>query len=160
MPDTTTFLSERLRAEGDKSAAFFNQLKPEDWSRKVYADGEIWTVHEVLAHFVSAEISLCKLVENIASGGPGSSEDFNLDAYNSRKVANLKATPANELIAQYLANRQKTAEVVSRLDNADLERKGRHPYLGIAPLAEIIKIIYRHNQIHQREMRAALTGEG
>jgi hypothetical protein len=34
-----------------------------------------------------------------------------------------------------------------------LLHQGRHPFLGRAPLSEIIKIIYRHNQIHLREIR-------
>lgn len=160
MPDTPEFLAGRLLAEGEKSAEFFRQLGAPDWNKKIYTDGETWSVHDVLAHFVTAENSLCKLVENIAAGGAGSADDFNIDAYNARKVASLKNAQPEEMIAQYLANRQQTAEMVGRLAAADLERQGRHPFLGIAPLAEIIKIIYRHNQIHQREIRAALnTGE-
>ncbi len=159
MSETSTFLASRLRTEGEKSAEFFRQLASGDWQKTIYTDGETWTLHEVLAHFVTAEISLCRLVENIAGGGPGSAEDFDLDAYNSRKVASLKEAAPQDLIAQYLDNRQQTAAVVEGLSPTDLERTGRHPFLGIAPLAEIIKIIYRHNQIHQREVRAALQAD-
>ena len=159
MSETPTFLASRLRAEGEKSAEFFRQLASSDWKKTIYTDGETWTLHEVLAHFVTAEISLCRLVENIAAGGPGSAEDFNIDAYNSRKVASLKEVDPQNLISLYLDNRQRTAEVVEGLAPTDLERQGRHPFLGIAPLSEIIKIIYRHNQIHQREVRAALQAD-
>ncbi len=157
MPDTPAFLAERLRVEGQKSAAFFRQLSPGDWSKTIYTDGETWTLHEVLAHFVTAELSLCRLVQNIAGGGSGSSEDFDLNAYNSRKVAGLKEAGVEEMIAQYLENRSKTAEVVAGLSEQDLQKRGRHPYLGVTDLTEIIKIIYRHNQIHQREIRAAVS---
>ena len=159
MTETPTFLAERLRTEGEKSAEFFRKLSPDDWKKTIYTDGETWTLHEVLAHFVTSELSLCRLVENIASGGPGSSEDFNLDAYNARKVASLKEAQTEDLVTQFLSNRQKTAEVVAHLAAEDLERKGRHPFLGVAPLTEIIKIIYRHNQIHLREVRTVLNSQ-
>ncbi len=156
MPETPAFLAERLRAEGEKSAAFFRQLKPQDWEKTVYTDGETWTVHEVLAHFATSEASLCKLVENIVGGGSGSAEDFDINRYNARKVASLKEADNEFIIQQYMLNRQRTVDVVAALKPEDLGLKGRHPYLGVAQLSEIIKIIYRHNQIHQREVRAAI----
>jgi hypothetical protein len=159
MADTPKFLSERLDVEGEKSLEFFNQLPPDSWQEPIYTDGTIWTPHEILAHFVTAEASLCKLVENIAAGGTGSPEDFNLDLYNNRKVTQLKGAAVADLLAQFKINRKRTIEVVQNLKIEDLELNGRHPYLGIAPLADIIRIIYRHNQIHQREIRKALAEE-
>jgi len=46
--------------------------------------------------------------------------------------------------------------MVSQFDDPDLEKSGRHPWLGMAQVEEIIKLMYRHNQIHQREIREAL----
>jgi hypothetical protein len=157
MADTPEFLSERLVADGEKSIDFFNHVPLEDWQQTIYTDGSVWTLHEVLAHFVTAEASLCKLIENIIAGGSGSPEDFDLNLYNNRKVEKLKETTVPDLLAEFKNNRQATAQVVQNLSLQDLERTGRHPYLGIAPLAEIIKIIYRHNQIHIREIRKILT---
>ena len=157
MADTPEFLSERLIVDGEKSIDFFNQLPQEEWQKTIYTDGSVWTLHEVLAHFVTAELSLCKLVVNIASGGTGSPEDFDINLYNNRKVSGLKDAAVPDLLAEFRKNRQQTAEVVHSLAIQDLERTGRHPYLGIAPLTEIIKIIYRHNQIHIREIRKALS---
>lgn len=157
MADTPEFLSERLILDGERSIEFFNKLPQEAWQETIYTDGSIWTLHEVLAHFVTAELSLCKLVENIAAGGTGSSEDFDLNLYNNRKVSSLKDATVPEMLAEYGKNRRHTAEVVRSLSMQDLQRSGRHPYLGIAPLTEIIKIIYRHNQIHIREIRKVLS---
>lgn len=156
MPDTPEFLSDRLVVEGEKSIGFFRQLSPDSWQKEIYTDGSVWTLHEVLAHFVTAEASLRRLVENIAYGGTGSPEDFDIDLYNNRKVNELKEETVPDLLEQFRLNRLRTAEVVRKLQIENLELKGRHPFLGIAPLYEIIKIIYRHNQIHQREIRSAL----
>jgi hypothetical protein len=39
----------------------------------------------------------------------------------------------------------------------DLVKTGRHPWLGIAPLEDMIQLLYRHNQIHQRDIRKLLA---
>ena len=159
MPDTPVFLSERLLHEGEKSIAFFQSLAPEQLVQTIYTDGSHWTVQQVLAHFVFSEHSLCRLVENIAAGGPGASEDFDIDVYNERKMKDFEQIPPLELMEQFRQNRKKTALVVANLRLDDLQRQGRHPFLGVVALSEIIKIIYRHNQIHQREIRMRLEKE-
>lgn len=156
MPDTPAFLSERLLQEGEKSIAFFQALSPEQLCIKVYSDGSCWTPHQVLAHFATAEHSLYRLIENVAAGGAGSPEDFDVNLYNERKVKEYGGKSLPELTEQFRQNRQKTASFVANLNQEDLQRQGRHPFLGVTSLAEIIKIIYRHNQIHQREIRQEL----
>lgn len=158
MPDTPEFLSERLVREGEKSIGFFLALTPEQLGATIYTDGAHWTALQVLAHFASAERSLCRLVENIASGGAGSPEDFDVNAYNERKVNELGNPAMSDLVEQFRQNRMKTAALVAGLKPEDLQREGRHPFLGRTQLVEIIKIIYRHNQIHQREIRQELQG--
>jgi hypothetical protein len=159
MPDTPVFLSERLLHEGEKSIAFFQSLAPEQLVQTIYTDGSHWTVQQVLSHFVFSEHSLCRLVENIAAGGSGAPENFDIDSYNERKVKDFEKTPPLELMEQFRQNRKKMALVVANLQMDDLQRHGRHPFLGVVPLTEIIKIIYRHNQIHQREIRMGLAKE-
>jgi hypothetical protein len=39
------------------------------------------------------------------------------------------------------------------MQDPDLAKLGRHPFLGITSLEDIIKMVYRHNQIHMREIR-------
>jgi len=156
MPETPAFLSERLLYEGEKSITFFQALSSDQLSQKIYTEGSHWTARQVLAHIASAEHSLYRLIENIAAGGAGSPVDFDIDVYNERKVLELGEISLPELIEKFRQNRQKTAAFVAGLKPEDLQRQGRHPFLGIASLAEIIKIIYRHNQIHQREIRQKL----
>lgn len=156
MSETPAFLAERLRSEGEKSVQFFHDMRPEYWACQIYTDGAAWTVRQVLAHFVQAEISLLKLVNNIAAGGLGTPDDFQLNTFNERQAAKLDEVEPEELIRRYLEMRESTAARVSQLTPEDLDRRGRHPWLGIAPLVEIIKLIYRHNQIHLREIRRSL----
>jgi hypothetical protein len=61
------------------------------------------------------------------------------------------------LIDQFKRLRQETIELVLNMNTSDLEKQGRHPFFGMAALEDIIKLIYRHGQIHLRDIRK-LTG--
>jgi hypothetical protein len=154
--ETPAWLAKRLLDEGQKAGAFFETLSPGQWDLPVYTEGACWKVRQVLAHFVATERAFCRLVTNILEGGSGTPEDFDLNAYNERKAAELAEVPAEELIRRYDDLRRETARLVAGLQPVDLARTGRHPFLGVVPLAEMLKLIYRHNQIHIREIRAVL----
>jgi hypothetical protein len=123
----------------------------------VYTEGSSWGVRQVLAHFAAAESSLTRLVIHILGGGEGTPLDFNLDTYNERKVNELRELQVPELIERFSILRQETAEFVSRMKPEDLSRTGRHPWLGVAPVVEIIKLMYLHNGIHIRDIKKSLT---
>lgn len=160
MPDTPGHLSLRLRTEGEKTLDFFRDLSSEHWGRTVYSEGSTWKVEHILAHFVSTERGLLALVRNILSGGSGSPHDFDLNAYNERKVARLIETPRHDLMKMFAELREETASVVAGLNEEDLQRRGRHPFLGVVPLVDIIKMIYRHHQIHLRDVRKIISTGG
>jgi hypothetical protein len=156
MSDTPAFLAERLISEGKKTLEFFKALQPEEWRATIYTEGTEWAVRDVLAHFVAAEKGVTRLIEVIVAGGSGVPEDFDLNAYNERKVSSLKETPPEALLEQFIQARQQSAKMAGGLSPQDLEKIGRHPFLGLAPVAEILKLVYRHNQLHQRDVRRSL----
>jgi len=156
MADTPMHLAEKLLADGEKTLAFFELLTEEQWRIEVYTDGMDWSVREVLCHFAVTETGFNRLLENILNGGEGSPEDFNIDVYNRKKVAQLENASLEDLKSTYNQARLKNADLVSQLQPEDLQRTGRHPFLGVAPLEDIIKLIYRHNQIHLRDVRKLL----
>lgn len=149
-------LAEKLRSEADKFVAIFSALTADQWQAEVYTEGSVWTVKNVLSHFVTSERGLVKLFETIRQGGPGATDDFSIDRYNAAqqdKTATL--TPA-ELLQQYQEVRSDTINWVNGLQDADLEKTGRHPFLGQTSLREMIKMLYLHNQIHHRDLKKAL----
>ena len=157
MPETPERLVERLSSEGQKTLEFFCALSPEQWESTVYSTGSQWNARQVLAHFVSAEDAFIILMQNILEGGSGAPEDFDIDRFNEHEVAMLNlATPA-ELLEQFAVQRQASARLVARMTPEDLPKVGRHPFLGAVPLEDIIKLLYRHNQIHQRDVRRLLS---
>lgn len=153
MPDTPQFLAKRLRSEGEKVTAFFTALDDAAWTQTVYTEGETWTIRNVLVHFVTAEQGFLKLFADIAAGGAGAGDDFDIDRYNARQQEKAQALTRQELLVQFQDVREKMAEWAEGLAEDDLAQVGRHPYLGETTLTEMIKLVYRHNQIHYRDMR-------
>jgi hypothetical protein len=147
------WLADRLKKEGDKVVAYFSSLRDDQWQTEVYTEGDIWTVRNVLAHFVTSERGLLKLFERIRQGGPGAAEDFSIDRYNAGQQQRTKDLTPQELLAQFSEVRASSVEWVSGLSEEDLVKEGRHPFLGHVPLVEMIKMLYLHNQIHFRDFR-------
>ena len=152
----TTELAEKLKAEGERMAAFFSELTDEQWSGEVYTEGTTWTIRNVLAHFVTSERGLLKLFERIRTTGEGAAEDFSIDRYNASQQERTKDLPPAELLEQYKQIRAETVQWVSGLKDEELEIKGRHPFLGETVIREMVKMWYIHNQLHYRDVKRAL----
>jgi len=158
MTETPAFLAERLRAEGEKTVSFFKSLSADQWEQTVYTDGSIWTVRNILAHYMTAEKGFLGLFSDILNGGPGVKQDFDIDRFNASQQEKVKNISNGQLIEKFIEVRAEMVVLVSRLSDSDLQKKGRHPFLEETNLAEMIKMVYRHNQIHYRDIRK-LTAE-
>jgi hypothetical protein len=152
-------LAARLKAEGAAVIAFFQALPPAAWDLELYHDGGAWQVRDVLAHFIAAERGMQDLVEDVAAGGAGAGEDFNIDAYNRRTVSALRGQEPAVLLSQFAMVRERTAAITAALRPEQLENAGHHPYVGRSTLDEIIRAIYHHNSLHLRDLRAALRDQ-
>jgi hypothetical protein len=153
MTETPVFLADRLKSEGEKTLAYFSSLKDENWETVVYSEGSEWNVRNILAHFVSAEQGFIRLFNDILTGGKGAAEDFDIDRHNARQQELTKTTSRLDLLNVFRDGRFEMITLVSGMTIEDLQREGRHPFLGITTLAEMIKMVYRHNQIHLRDLR-------
>jgi len=157
MTDSPERLAERLASEGQKTIDFFSNLPDPLWFMTIYEEGTLWQVRQILAHLVSAEAANRQLIQAIMVGSPGAPLDFNIDIFNEKEVKSLASQPNQELIDQFKRLRQETIEFVLSLRTDDLQKQGCHPFFGVAALEDIIKLIYRHGQIHVRDIRK-LTG--
>ena len=149
-------LADKLRSEGEKFFVLFAGLTDAQWQAEVYTEGETWTIRNVLSHFVTSERGLVKLFERIRTNGEGASEDFSIDRYNASQQEKTKDLLPQELLEQYKAVRSDSVAWTLSLEESDLEKQGRHPFLGMTTLREMIKMLYLHNQIHYRDMKKVL----
>ncbi len=154
--DTIAKLVEKLTSEGEKFVAFFSGLTDGQWKKEVYTEDAVWTIRNILAHLVTSERAFVKLFENIRQGGEGVADDFVIDRYNASQQEKTKELTPSELLDQYKAMRAQMIEWVSGISDSDLQRTGRHPFLGITTLREMVKMVYIHNQTHYRDLRRVL----
>jgi hypothetical protein len=156
MNDEVQHLSRRMAEDGAKTAGFFNDLSTEDWEQQVYTTGSEWTAKDILAHFVSAERAFVELLTDIVSGGPGAPRDLDIVAFNEQEVPSLRTHSTSDLLSAFVSARQKTADIASQMTAEDLNKQGYHPWFGEVDLRSMVKLVYRHNMIHLRDIRKAL----
>lgn len=156
MADNPLHLAERLLAEGQKTVGFFHNLEVGRWELQIYTDGGRWTVHEILAHLISAEVGNTRIIKKILAGGEGSPLVFDIDGFNAQDVPHWSRAASRELIDDFRLRRTLTADVTKSLTVEELERTGRHPFLGVTTVADILKLIIVHNRLHLRDIQQVL----
>ena len=151
-----TELAEKLESEGEKIYTAFSEFTDSQWNTEVYTEGATWTIRNTLSHLVTSERGLIKLFEQIRLGGEGASIDFSIDRYNAAQQARSKDLTPSEILEQYKEVRANSIVWVSGLKDEELEIKGRHPFLNVTTIREMIKMLYIHNQTHYRDMKKVL----
>lgn len=149
-------LADKLQAEGEKFTALFAGLTDAQWQAEVYTEGETWTLRNVLSHFVTSERGLVRLFEQIRLGGAGSPDDFSIDRYNASQQQKTKELSPQQLLEQYKEVRADSVAWTLSLEPADLDKQGKHPFIGTTTIREMIKMLYLHNQMHYRDMKKVL----
>lgn len=151
-----TELAEKLKSEGEKIVTIFAGMNDDQWNMEVYTEGTTWTIRNVLSHFVTSERGLLKLFERIRQTGEGAAEDFSIDRYNAAMQARTQELTPQELLEQYKTIRAESIAWTSGLSEDDLEKQGRHPFLGMTTIREMLKMLYIHNLTHYRDMKKML----
>ncbi|HET9914699.1 MAG TPA: DinB family protein [Anaerolineales bacterium] len=151
-------LAEKLKSEGERFVSIFTGLTDDQWHKEVYTEGATWTIRNVLAHFVTSERGLLKLFDQIRQGGTGAPDDFSIDRYNAAMQARTRELNPQELLEQYKSIRAESITWTAGLSEADLDRQGRHPFLGMTTIREMVKMLYIHNLTHYRDMKKVIKG--
>jgi hypothetical protein len=147
----------RLTKGAGKTTQILGGLRDDQWQMALYTEPLAWTVRDLAAHFLSAEVALLRVMQDVASGGPGAPEDFNYDGFNSDEQTRLSGLPPRRLLADLAEARAATIAWVSNLNDSDLDRCGRHPALGDITLESFINAIYGHQLMHMRDLQRLLA---
>jgi hypothetical protein len=158
MPNCQETLLKRLVEEGQKTIAFFGALSEAQLQHPVYADGAQWQVRDLLAHLALVERTFHHYNRDVLNGGPGVPTDFDIDGFNAAHTPEGRQTPVAVLLEQFKAARAQTIALVADMTEADLDRRAYHPFLGHTTLEQILKLLYRHAMLHERDARRVLEG--
>jgi len=157
MGDRVDDLVARLTKGADKTAQILGDLSDDQWQTALYTEPMAWTVRDLAAHFLSAEVALLQVMQDVASGGPGAPENFDYNAFNSDEQIRLAGPSPHYLLTDLAEARAATIAWVSKLEDSDLDRHGRHPALGDITLEMFIKAIYGHQLMHMRDLQRLLA---
>ena len=157
MGKRTDDLVARLDKGARKTDEFFARLTEEQSGRVIYTEPGVWTVRDVLAHFLSAEVALLRLAQDIVAGGPGAPPASDYDAFNAQEQARLAGLPSTQLRPALTAARAATIAWLSNLSDQDLDRVGRHPALGEINLETFVNVMYGHQLMHIRDLARLLA---
>lgn len=156
MTDRTEYLITRLNQQREQTLSFFRSLTPDQWNTKVHNDEGAWDVRTLLGHFITSEASMVKLCESIIESGTGSPEDFDLNRFNAGRAKRMDEMTPEMMLAGFDDTRAATIEYVRTLTDEQLDKSGRHASQGMQTVEGIIKIIYKHNQAHEIDIRKSL----
>lgn len=149
-------IADRLRQKRDETLEFFESLPEAAWGQQVYDIGPEWDVRQILSHFVAAERRFTDIFEAAMQSDTDVPEDFDIDAFNAESVAGLKALAPADLLDAFKEVRAGTLGFLESITDHDLGREAWHPWFGWDKLEKFIKLVYRHNMLHERDIRRAL----
>ena len=144
-------LLSKLEKGHQRTRTYFNSLSAKDWQLALYPDPD-WHAHNLLAHFVSAEEHLLELSQDVAAGGSGVPEGFDIDAFNEQEQEKNRGKTTQELMISLDNTRQQTIDWVRTLSDEQLDKRGRHPALGIIRVEDMLMAIYGHQVLHLRDL--------
>lgn len=127
-------------------------------ARPAWADGQGWTVGQLIAHLVWAAGGMLRsaprYIENTGAASlPG---DFDLDAYNATGVRRLAGKTPRELFAQLDEIYAQWLALLDGLDDAVLDNAARHPAGDMLTVAGLCRRYVDHEVQHAGDIRAAL----
>jgi hypothetical protein len=144
----------------NKSLKVFEALETQHWDGAISPEPDAWTVKQLVWHFISSEEALFKIAQDIASGGTGVPDGYDIDQFNQEemeRLPNLSPGEFNELLGN---TRKNTIEWVSALEEPTLDKVGSHPVMGLSTVETVVYSIYAHQLMHMREVIPQLKGSG
>ena len=146
-----------LEASGARAAEVLAALQEADLECPATPE---WVVRDLLVHLATSERGVQGVLEGFLRGESIVPVGFDLDRWNASQVARLRDLSLDQLRAQILANREATLALLDRLNDADLDRRGRHALGREVSLGEALRIMAAHERVHIEEANYAILRVG
>ena len=123
------------------------------WDTQVYSDGAAWTARQLAIHLMVTDKGHNNTLKGIANGEETIPADFDLERFNRRSVEKRADTSVEEARASLAV----TAAWLDTIDDATLDKKGRHGSMRILSIEEITQVIADHDRDHGNDIARALN---
>ena len=116
-----------------------------------------WSIADVIAHLGDLELVYAvRMRTALAVDEP----DLPILKQNEWIAAVHRREPVAELLEQFWFHRRMNLTLKSRLSEAELARKGRHPDYGVITIAQMFERIANHDEKHLRQIERIKTTHG
>lgn len=122
------------------------------WDTQVYSDGAQWTVKQLAIHLMLSDKGQTKNIQGIAQGAEGVPADFDLQHYNKTSVEKRAELSIDEIRSALAASRSERDAWLDTLNDATLDKKGRHASMQILSIAEILNVMANHERTHADDL--------
>jgi hypothetical protein len=156
-------MSERIETLKQKLAASRQELNTildqigDRWDTQVYSDGAAWTARQLAIHLMITDKGHNNMMKGIANGEDTVPADFDLERFNRRSVEKRAETSIEEIRASLNTTAAEREAWLDNLDDATLDKKGRHGSMHILSIAEILQVIADHDRDHGRDIAKTLS---
>ncbi len=159
MSDKKTSLKEQLQTARQKLLAAVKDLTDSDWETPVQADGDQWTVLQMLRHLQDAQKGLTGQLERLLANQETVPQDFDVDRWNARiqkKTAEAQMNAEQALSSLEDSLQHLLGVVDSIADDVDWEKTGWQPFLKrMLTTEQFIDVIATHEAQHAEEIEEA-----
>jgi uncharacterized protein (TIGR03083 family) len=145
----------KLAAERQVLLSFLESLSEGDWTR--LTPNEPWTVRDLLAHLVGAEVSQHGLIRMWLGGNTAMHPEFDIDRWNAGQLRRRAGRGVPQLLEDLASAHQQTLNLLDSLSEEELALRGEHPFWGQeTSIEQVIRGIYLHDRLHLDDMRQAV----
>lgn len=127
------------------------------WETQVYFDGAQWNARQLLIHLVIANQGLNNQAMGIAEGREVIPADFDVNRYNQRSVEKRAEMSVDEARASLEESLSALLTWLDSVDDAALDKTGRHASLRILSVEQIVRQTAEHERIHANDLAKALN---
>lgn len=113
-----------------------------------------WSVTEVLAHLLDAEVALGFRIRKVAAEPGSAIVAWDQEMWTER--LRHRRADARTVLAAYAALRAANVELARRLTPAQRRLRGRHPEYGPISVAQMLEHFAEHDLNHLEQIRATL----
>ena len=143
--DARAYLNRVLDAVGDQGEV------------QVYSDGAAWTVRQLAIHLADADRGQSRVVMGIANGEELIPPDFDVERYNRRSVEKRAEMSIAEVRQSLNDTRAQLLEWLDSIEDATLEKQGRHANLRVLTVAEFLQVMAAHERQHADDIARVLA---
>lgn len=156
MSDKKTYWRQQLAESRERLLSALNQLNPEQWQTVIYAEGNTWTVRDIVSHLVDSENGMSIHIYKIRKGRETVPENFDLTRWNAG-VKNRTGDISNAELRQRLdAVRTRLLEGLDSLEEHEWTLTGRHPFRGVITIEQYYETISGHEFSHATDIAQAV----